>query len=122
MQKYQSIFVPSSFEKRFEFVLELGEALEHMVGSNRVLFRTVIGGLPLMNIVFVGQTVGIMGVVTLTHLKIVKPDSSGQASKIVKLDALLRKEANDLVSLGVRVIDDFSLLGPRVVASIGNWP
>ena len=80
----------------------------------------VIGRLPLMDVVFIRQAVSIVSVVAFSYLQIVKSDASRQTSQIVKLDALLGEEAEDLFSLWVGVIDDLSPLDSRVVASVGD--
>lgn len=59
---------------------EFGEALEDKMGASWVLLGEVVGLLPLVNVVFIGDIVVIMVVVSLADLHIEESDSSGKSS------------------------------------------
>lgn len=103
-----------------ELVEELWEGLENKVGSSGVLLAKIIGLFPLVNVVFIGDIIVIMVIVSLSHFEVEESDAPGESSQVVYINILLAEEVENLNSLGVFNFQDLWLGDSGVVAAIAD--
>lgn len=103
-----------------ELVEEFWEGLENKVGSSGVLLAKIIGLFPLVNVVFIGDIIVIMVIVSLSHFEVEESDAPGESSQVVYINILLAEEVENLNSLGVFNFQDLWLGDSGVVAAIAD--
>lgn len=117
---YRSIFLSPVLQHLSELVEEFWEGLENKVGSSGVLLAKIVGLFPLVNVVFIGDIIVIMVIVSLSHFDIEESDAPGESSQVAYINILLAEVIENLDSLGVLDFQDLWLGDSSVVAAIAD--
>lgn len=86
---------------------ELGIVGVNLVGSSGVFLGNIIGGFPLVDIVFILVIVPVVVIHSSANLEVSDFDSLSESAKIRELEVLSLQQIKDFSGLWVLDLDDF---------------
>lgn len=99
---------------------ELGIVGVNLVGSSGVFLGNIIGGFPLVDIVFILVIVPVVVIHSSANLEVSDFDSLSESAKIRELEVLSLQQIKDFSGLWVLDLDDFRFWLPHANGSIAN--